>query len=277
MAEPTRPTVYLISAGYRFTESDEVWSGTKVFYDTAARPGVTDTVTLPNIGDKWDETYDLMFCVNIDKTPIGDDTSAGFQYICTYSSYRTDSDVLKSGDGFARKEISVTVSTDASFDSYTYGADGAQKLYVTDDGSVFGELTESATVNRMTPNTNIVITERYDGNIKDILTDNASLVGKLNASPMWGYARGMILFNGVTATPIKGLSKATGKTIIKWNRSYNYSIRHLKNIDEEAWQFVFVQGFYVRLANDDNVAGMNAMNPYEYASLPDPLPSTVEE
>lgn len=277
MAEETRPTVYLISAGYRFTESDEVWSGTKVFYDSAARPSIADTVVLPKIGDKWDETYDLMFCVNIDKTPIGDDTSAGFQYICTYSSYQTDSDVLKSGEGFARKEISVTISTDASFDSYTYGADGVQKLYVTSMGDVFGELTESATVNRMTPNTNVVITERYDGKIKDILENNASLVGRLNVGPMWGYGKGMILFNGITATPIKGLSKATGKTVIKWNRSYNYSIRHLKDIDEDAWQFVFVQGFYVRLANDDNVAGMKAMDPYGYASIPNPLPSTVED
>ena len=262
-----QPKVVLMSAGHRFTESGEgIATGTRVYFDAAARPDLA-SVDLPVMGEAWDAVYTGLYCINIDKTPIGEDTSAGYQYVCSYSSYSVPGDILSSDR--VVPEISVTVSTDAAFDSYTHNPEKDEAIYSSPTGSVWTKIADDISVNRLTPTAHVSITERYTGTIGDLLASNVGLVGRLNVAAMWGHGIGTILFNGVTASPVKTLVE--GVTKIGWNRTYSYSIRYLEGITAHTWQYIFVKGKYVQLSTTASTTGMAAVRPYEYATLPNPL------
>lgn len=275
MAEPTTSQVVLMSAGWSLVTSEygEV-TGTRVYFDASAVPNKA-TVNLPAVGDAWDTGVNAGVKIrNVVKSPIGEDTSSGFMYVCSYSSDYGAGDMLSSDR--TDKQISVHVSTGGEFDSYTVTSGEGTDVYTSQNLTDWTKLKDSISIHKMTPQTNVTVTERYTGTIGDLIAENAAYAGKLNTSTMWGLARGMVLCTGVTAVPIKVVvDKAK---VINWNRQYNYVIRHITvpgATVENAWQAVFVKGKYVILSNSDSSSGVNAMAPYEYAELPDPLPKST--
>jgi len=257
--------VVLMSRGWKLSDTENGGkTGARVYFDAATRPDKTP-VALPVIGDEWDSTFDLVFCINIDKVPIGEDASAGFMYSVQYSTYENAGDILT--DEVVQPQISVNVSTGGEFDSYTL--DSETTTYKTTNLTTFTEIVDNPSISRMSLQTNVQITARYIGTIESLIAENNTYAGRLNTAAMWGVPRGNILLTGVTAQPVKVI--VLGTALIKWNRTYNYSIRHLKDISSDTWQYVFHQGKYVVLANAENSAGINALAPYLYAALPNPL------
>lgn len=271
--------VILMSAGWSLMKGEYgERSGTKVYFDAGARPSAT-TVDEPLVGDAWDDGDNKdVFLQSITQSPIGEDTSAGFMYVCSFSTNYGSADILDIDR--TDKQVSVTVSTGGEFDSYTHDPDSGEggSLYESINLTDWTKITDSMTIARMNPTTNVTISERYIGKVSDLIGENALYTGKLNDEEMWGLGRGMILCTGVTAVPIKVLFG--GARIIKWNRQYNYSIRHLSNpegaVVENAWQMVFHKGKYVMLSNSDSSDGIDAVAPYLYATLPNPLPKSQE-
>lgn len=263
----SRPNVVLMSSGYQLIEGlDDQWTGTKLFFDAATRTDKA-SVTLPAPGDSWSDAIPGLICAFVDTRPIGEDTSAGFQYVCYYSTLITTPDILTSER--TAPEVSVSVSTDAAFDTWSHDPAKQTKIYKTTNETDFTEIQDIVSLSRLTPQTNITMTQRYTGSISDLLASNASLVGKINNAEMWGIGIGNILFNGVNAVPVKTIVDGVSK--IGWNRVYSYSVRYLPGIAAHAWQCVFVEGKYVRLSTSASAGGYTGMDPYEYATLPNPL------
>lgn len=266
----TTPVV-LMSAGNRISFAEDVSTGTRLYFDAHTRSDLT-AVELPALTDSWSDEHDRLRVVGVDKTPIGEDTSAGFQYLVSYSTAQPAADVLSSWRGDPLS--AVTVSTEASFDTYTHSPGEDSTIYQSEDLNTWSPITDSVSISRLTPGTNVSITSRYTGKIEDLLADNLAYTGRLNDTAMWGHGRGCILYNGSTASPVKYLSD--GVTVVKWNRTHSYSIRYLPGVDEDTWQYVFVKGKYVVLSTEDSTSGVNALAPYKYTNIPNPL-STVED
>jgi len=257
--------VVLMSQGWRLSDTENGGkTGSRVYFDAATRPDKTP-VELPVIGDEWDSTFDLVLCLSIDKVPIGADASAGFMYSVQYSTYENAGDILTTEVDLP--QISVNVSTGGEFDSYLL--DSETTTYKTTDLTTFTEIVDNPSISRMSLQTNVQITARYIGTIESLIAENTTYTGRLNTATMWGVPRGNILLTGVTAQPVKVIELGTAQ--IKWNRTYNYSIRHLKGITGDTWQYVFHQGKYVVLASAETSAGIDALAPYLYTTLPNPL------
>lgn len=262
--------VFLTSAGWQLVQGQDETTGQRVYFDIASRPDAA-AVTLPVLGDAWDQANPNVTVRQVAKAPIGEDASAGFMYVVSYSNARTQRDYL----GSNADNVSVSITSSATFDAYTFqpqngdGTPNASTLYYTADGSSFSQIRTTQTVQKMTPVTNVSCTYRYSQSISTLLSQNAGLVGKVNNATMWGVGSGCILFLGTSAVPVKAID--AGDTTIHWNVTENFSIRYLPGKTTDTWQYVFKDGIYVRLANAQTSGGITAMNPYLYATLPDPL------
>lgn len=256
--------VFLASAGYRLTLGLSESTGQKIFFDASARPDAT-TTTLPVIGDSWDNSYPGITCRQIDKVPIGDDTSAGFMYTCSYSSAAVQRDYLE-----AQGNVSVSITVGSKFDSWTNPSPikGGKELWKTTDGMSWYKIDAPQPISVQFPVTNVSVTSRYRGNALDLIAINQGVIGCINSGSMWGFGAGCILFTGTTASPVKEINN--GETVVAWNINDTYSIRTLPNITEDTWQHTFSYGEYVRLATKSGNS-FTYINTYAYATLPDKL------
>jgi hypothetical protein len=254
-----------MSGGWQLIQSVDGLTGQRVYFDAAAVPSGTST-TLPELGDVW-ETGSLAVVQSITKAPIGDDTSAGYAYTVTYGSNQVTSDPLSDDD-----VVSISVTSAAEYDSWSVDPGQGDTAYSTSNGTDFVLIDKPLVAGRMNPIQNVTITQRVRSDTPmALLQADAAFVGKVNASAMWSYGAGQILYTGMTASPVKELDSLTGDTKIQWNVQYNYQIRTIKGWAANQWEAVFYKGKYVRLSSEASTAGYPAFLRYETASIPDPL------
>lgn len=259
-------SVVLMSGSWELiTTLNGITTGQRLYWDAVAVPHATPT-TLPALGDPW-EVGSQVLVQTITKVPIGDDTSLGFAYLLSYSDAVVRNDILGQSSG---DNIGIAVTSSAEYDSFTADPQAGDDLWAW-DGTAFIRQEKAMTVGKMSPVQSLQVTKRYRSSLLTLLQSDAALTGKINDNTWNGFAKGTVLYLGMSAAPVKELDSLTKNTKIYWNVTYNYQIKLLAGISTDTWQYVFVGGSYVRLSEDGTAPGFARYDKYKYASLPQPL------
>jgi len=240
------------------TRSAEGSTGTRTFQEDSA-----GTATLPNIGEPFDADNPRLLCITeVTKyTPTHDADEGGvnrrrltFQYSTKRDGSGTAADAASGGDGVPIEELPRSCDAGAEFTNAGSYQD-ANFVTTNPDGSP-GSVINAVDADRLLRITKISIPiGKAFSSFDDIMARNEAYTGKVNNAPLFGAARGKILFLGIQAdetTDPDGNKAWVGTCKYEYrNPGWNY----LLNTKEANPQFRLVQPPLYEEAAIENAMG----------------------
>lgn len=273
-------SVVLMDRGHRLTTGINVDNdtATAVYWTASARPDLTPT-TLPEFGDSWMDpingAYPSLTLETVDRAPIVDDHTIGYEYICTYR--RESAATWKPLDDPASFISNVpSINSSGEFDSWEYagtttsfvsGATATSLYFAPSSGASPEIIIDPKTIHRMTCIINLSVTSKQAGTFTSMLNDLYEYTGKINNSSWNGVGVGNVLCTGGTLTPLADIT--AGVKSIKYMRTLNFSIKAVPGGSTYNWDRVFHNGNYGLLYTDKD--GNDQIHLYETASLPEDI------
>lgn len=234
--------------GYKLVLNEDGHSGTRRYVDASYLPD-EDSQELPDIGDSWDDNYPNLRLTNIDITYLNNDDNCPRIYDCSYASKPDSSSIFADEEDFP-------TSISAGFEFISVKATTGKWKWNSDSAAV----ADTTMIYKNTSTFNIAM-RRTIKDLKEFMTTQIAICGKLNSEVFYGFPIGQVMYMGCDAEE----TRTPYLNSRRWNITLNFAVRRVPytgESDGKGFNWIWREDKNIFDAPKNGTSGI-----YEYASF----------